>query len=334
MKNKWLWGLFIAVIVIGFFFVKGKFDQKALDQKNAITVSRKTLKETLSLSGTIDASQKTTLRFPAAGKITWIGVKEGDSVKKYQIIAEMDQRSLQDTLSKYLNTYLKSRWEFDQIKDNYKDTAVSTAMQRILDEAQFDLNNTVSDVQIQSLALEYSKLSSPIDGIVTKVTSPIAPVNIYLPTQAEFDIVNPKTIYFAATADQTDVINLKKGMTGKITLDSYPDATISATITDIAFTPKVGETGTVYEVKMSLSSANNSLMLRLGMTGDVDFTISETPDTIVIPTKYIKTGKNQEKYVFVLEKDQKIKRPISVSDSVDSTTAVTSGLSAGEKITL
>lgn len=274
------------------------------------------------------------MSFLTGGKITWIGVKEGDIVKKYQAVASMDQRQVQETLKKYLSTYMKSRWTFDQIKDNYKDTAVSTAMQRLLDESQFDLNNTVSDVKIQSLAIEYANLYSPIDGIVTRVSRSIAG-NAYLPTQAEFDIVNPETIYFSATADQTDVIKLYEKMDGTLILDSLPDRELPATISSISYTPKAGETGTVYEIKLAFdkNSASDASLLRLGMTGDITFITSQQNDVLAIPTKYIKT-EGSTKYVWILSTDgKKIKQTITVGTGADTETEITSGLAQGDLIT-
>lgn len=335
-KNKWvLAGLAIAVLIV-IFLVKRDTDQKTLQKKNSIVVQRKTLKETLSISGSINAREKTTLRFLTAGKITWIGVKEGDTVKKYQAIATMDQREVQDNLKKYLNTYMKYRWDLEQNRDTYKNQVLTDAAKRIIEKSQFDVDSSVADVEIKALAIEYSTLVTPIAGIVTHVGNSVAGVNAYLPTQAEFEIVSPDTIYFSATADQTDVIKLYEQMEGSLILDSFQEQEVPVKISNIAFSPKADETGTVYEIKLALnqySVATNAGVLRLGMTGDVSFVTSIKNDVLAVPTKYLKT-EGQTKYVWVLSQNgKKTKQVVTIGSNVNNDTEIISGLSQGDKIT-
>ena len=201
---------------------------------------------------------------------------------------------------------------------------------RTLDKAQFDLNNSVLDVELKDIALKYSYLYTPIEGIVTKVSLPYAGVNA-TPAQAEFEIVNPKTIYLYATADQTDVIKIKEKMQGNITLDSYPDDQISGEVMNIAFTPDTDESGTVYGVKIKINESEIENKYRLGMTGDIEFEIGKGRNVLMIPTSFIKIEKS-EKYVNKVVKGKKIKTVIKTGEIEDSMTEVISGLNENETI--
>lgn len=280
IKIRW-YSVLIVLAILGFIFYRfsgiwvGNIKQKPIVATS--TEANQDIEEALSLSGKIDAEEKVSLHFPAAGKMVWVGVKEGDFVQKFQGVASLDQRELQKKLSRFLDTYMDSRWSFDQAKDDNSEQETGglteklrNKAKRLIDQAQFDLNKSVTDVEIQNLAIESAFLSTPIEGIVTKVTTPFAGVNVTA-TEAEFEIVNPQTIYFSILADQTEVVNLKEGMRGEIVLDSYPDKKISGTVSKISFTPKEDETGTVYEVQMSLDIDNSGYQYRLGMTGDVTF---------------------------------------------------------------
>src|SRR3989339_1927198 len=88
---------------------------------NTYTVKRQDLTETLSLSGEIDAKEKADIKFQTSGLLAWVGVKTGDTVKKYQAIATLDKRDLQNTFNKYMNSFLKERWDFEQGVDSNKD---------------------------------------------------------------------------------------------------------------------------------------------------------------------------------------------------------------------
>ena len=84
-------------------------------EENTYTVKREDLVETLSLSGEIDAKEKADVKFQTSGLLSWVGVKEGDYVKKYQSLASLDKRELQNSMSQLLNLYMKERWDFEKV---------------------------------------------------------------------------------------------------------------------------------------------------------------------------------------------------------------------------
>jgi RND family efflux transporter MFP subunit len=333
LKKRWY---FLAIILLVFVLIFTQTQAKKKEVEEKMMVKKQNLKETLTLSGEIDAEEKVSLKFQTSGRLAWVGVKEGDYVKKYQAIASLDKRDLKNRLDKYLNNYLKQRNSFEQTKDDYEETyEFSTGdlhkrAKRILENSQYDLNSAVLDVEYQNLFLEYADLWTPIEGVVTHIDIPKAGVNI-TPANAVFEIVNPKTLYFSATVEQADVVNLKERMKGKLTLDSFSDFEDEVKISYISFSPKSGETGTVYEVKLELSDKTKKLPLRLGMTGDVEFLIKEKNKVIALPSRFIKKDKKGS-YVFVKKNNKKIKKYIEIEEEIDGKIVIKSGLNEGEII--
>jgi RND family efflux transporter MFP subunit len=337
LKKRWYLVVLIVAIALGLFFYQQQAIKAQTKKSKPYTVTKKILPNTLSLSGEIDAEEAATLRFQSSGKLVWVGVKEGDYVKKYQGIASLDQREIEKNLQKYMNSYKSARWDLEQSREDNNDQLIGglTAQlrdkaKRLVEQSQFDLDTAVINYELQNLAKENAYLYTPIEGIVVRVATPYAGINI-TPSQAEFGIVNPKTIYFSATADQTDVVNLKKEMAGDVILDSYPDKTIKGMIGNISFSPKAGETGTVYEVKIAINENNDDYRYRLGMTGDVEFPIGDEKKVLMIPNSYIKSQGN-DKYVMKQKNGGRVKQIIKIGESVDSSTEVTSGLSQGDII--
>jgi len=335
LKKRWYIVLILALAVGGYFY-QSKQTEAVKKKESFHEVKRQDVKDTLSLSGEIAADEKTVLRFQSSGRLNWVGVKVGDKVKKYQAVASLDQRELKKRLDRYLNTYMKSRWDFEDDKNEEHPTTWNMtqpekdAIQRIAEKAQFDLNNAVIDVELQNISLQYATLISPIEGIVTRVDAPFAGVNI-TPTQAEIEIVNPKTVYFAATADQTDVIKLSEGKEADIILDAFEEDAAKGKIKYISYTPKTGETGTVYEIKIIIENLENLDKYRVGMTGDADFLIKERKRVLVVPTNLVKTEKDK-KYVEKQVNSQKVKTFITTTDEIDGNYIVTGGLKEGDLI--
>ncbi len=295
------------------------------------------LVDEISISGEIDAREKASLQFQTSGQLAWVGVKEGDFVKKYQVIASLDKRALKNQMAQQLNNYMKDRWTFEQAQQDNKDWQTDgmtdlarDTIKRSLEKNQFDLNNAVLDVEANDLTLKFANLWTPIEGLVTKVETPNSGVNI-TPASATFEVVNPKTVYLSATADQTEVTKFNVGQQGKIVLDAFEDKTLIGTVESIAFTPKTGESGTVYELKIKLDQENTDYKIRMGMTGDINFVFKTIEDALTVPTAYVKT-EDGKSYVTVMNGKTKERKEVVVGETIDGNTQIVSGLNEKDVI--
>jgi RND family efflux transporter MFP subunit len=339
LKKRKLILLFIFFAVIGFF----AYQKFAPNNKNIkidkATVTKGPLEEKLTVAGKIDANEKVSLRFQTGGQLSWVGVKEGDYVKKYQVVASLDQRILQKTIEKYLNDYMTTRWNFEQTQDNYSVfgraiidvPGLSLADRRQLDLSQFGLNKSVLDVEIQDLTKKYANLWTPIEGIITTVVYPYSGVNVS-PLVDAYTVINPNTVFFSVNAEQTDVTKLYVGMPGEIVLDPYPDKKIVGTIANISFTPDTTETGTVYTVKFTFNEPNTNYAYRVGMTGDASFVTKRKDDVLYIPSKFIKE-ENSKKFVYTdPKKTIQFKKYVDVGIETDTDSEITSGLQMNDVV--
>ncbi|MFZ2202202.1 MAG: hypothetical protein WAV56_02285, partial [Microgenomates group bacterium] len=114
------------------------------------------------------------------------------------------------------------------------------------------------------------------------------------------------------------------------TLDAFMDDPFEATVEKIAFTPKEDETGTVYEVRLAFTKGKQ-LQPRLGMTGDVNFTLAEHKGVITVPTRYLKTN-NGDKTALKLVSGKKRQVRVETGRVIEGQTIILSGLAEGETI--
>lgn len=314
-----------AVFVGWFFLLRGATVKSHLVKKQDLT-------ETLTLSGEIEATEKSTMVFQTAGKLAFVKVKEGDEVKKGQLLAGLDTGDLaaaeRSAFYKYLAADVHAKYIEDTVKDHDKDESYLQRDSRV--GAQTDRDIKYDTWLTAQRALRYATLYSPIKGIVYSI-SPTQPGEFITTTNlAEYKIVNPETIYFSATADQTEVGELTMGQTAKVTLDAFIDSPFEATVEKVAFAPKEDETGTVYEVRLMLTR-DKAIQPRLGMTGDVNFILAKHQRVIAIPTRYLKTN-NGDKTVLKLVNGRKQQVGVEAGKAIDGQTIILSGLSEGETI--
>ncbi|MCX8009441.1 MAG: efflux RND transporter periplasmic adaptor subunit, partial [Patescibacteria group bacterium] len=174
----------ILIVIGGIIFLVRQRQQKTT-KESSTTIQRGTLTVSLTLSGEIQAKERYAARFQTTGMVTGVYAKEGDTVKKYQTLATLDQRRLKNEMEQLLKQYMNTRWTFDQTKDDQKTTAdlapqqaVRERAKRLIDQAQFSLDRSVLAVEAQALALEFSVLKSPIDGIIVQAPKVTAGMNI------------------------------------------------------------------------------------------------------------------------------------------------------------
>jgi len=336
IKRYFLWLILAVILIAAWFFISKQSApaNKALDQR--YTVVRKNINSSLSLSGTVEAEEKAVLQFQTSGLLAWVGVKEGDHVQKWQAVASLDQRELKQNLQKKLNDYLDTRWDHEQLKEDYQkqETAqwniyLTDEITRIAQQSQFGLNKAVIDVELSQLAIDLSTLVTPIEGVVTQIDQPLPGVNI-TPATARFEVVNPNSLYLKVIVDQQDVVKLQKGLKASIVFDSYPNQTYSGEIYYLSFKPAEGEESS-YLVKISVpQTATNRL--RLGMAAETILTVGKANQVLAVPFLAI-IQEGVKNYVNILTLDNQIeKRAVITGLENDEYVEIKKGLTEGEVV--
>ncbi len=336
MKKKILLAIVAIILIAGaWYFFR---DRNKTTVISSSQVERQDIRKTLILSGEVEAKDHVQLHFQSGGLLSWVGVKEGDTVRKNQAIASLDKRSLRKMLDQKLNLYMTNRWNFEQTQDDNRDWEVKgmsdeerEAIKRIVEKSQFGLNNAVIDVELQDLTIRLATIYTPIAGRVIQADPQHAGVNIN-PSTSIYEIVDPSTIYFSVAADQTDVINFQEGQSVTVTLDSYSDKPITGRLNYISYTPDPKESGTVYRIRVESEELSSNNQIKLGMTGDAEFTIAEKKDTLVISNEYIQSDNDGN--TFLITDQTGTKTPVEIGIEGDEYTEIISGVQSGQPVYL
>jgi RND family efflux transporter MFP subunit len=331
-QKKW-WLIAIAVVLlIGLFMYRGAEAKKPKLVFGSPV--RQDITQILEASGAVNAKEKASLRFAAGGKLTYLGAKEGDVVKKWQTIATIDARDLQKRLEKGLNLYSQERNDWDQTLDNTKDRALPKAEERSVNNEQLTLKNTVIDVELASIATSNTVMSTPIAGVL--VSAPTSVAGVVLAATDSFLVVNPATLIFRAEVDEADIAKIMKGQAATIQLDSYPDRDIETVVSNISYSAIETSSGTAFIVELPIpTSTLNSLdTYRLGMNGSVKIKLAAKTQVLTVP---LAATKERDGKFFVEvkgENDTAVEREIGVGLETDELVEVTNGLSETDQIVL
>ena len=306
-RRWWLWLLVVAVIIglIGWRIWLG--NKNGTDKAQVL---RGEVVEELVLTGQIRAEEHASLVFQTAGEVAWMGVKEGDWVKKGQLLAKLDTVSLnaayQQALSNLRAAEATLERVYDEVKDNDEDEDFLTKEKRTAAEVAKD--KAYEGVVMAQRNLRNAGLVAPFDGVVVSVSHPYSGVNTTM-AERQIELINPESVYFSVNADQTEVVDLKVGQEARVRLDAYPNEEVFGEIEYIALAPKAGEVGTVYEVKIKFDEIDLS-KFRVGMTGDVFLVRRQANNVLYVPPKFINSEKGER--FLLLDGGRKVRVEVGV----------------------
>ncbi|GGD62247.1 efflux RND transporter periplasmic adaptor subunit [Lacimicrobium alkaliphilum] len=296
------------------------------------------------LSGTLAPVEATDLSFEVNGKVATVSVKLGESVRRDQQLASLEQRNFtlglqsaqaslaqaQATLTETENEYRRyaelveqgvvSRSGFDNAKGSYE-TARSAAA---VAEAQLD---------IARKNLQDSVLVSPYDGVITRRL--IEPSMQIAAGQTVFEIEGNHGLEARVMVPETIIQELHRDMQVPVHFPAAENLTVEGIVSEIGTR---AEAANAFPVVVRLTNAPSRL--RAGMTAEVDFTFEATGrsghrgTSIKVPVAAVAAGDGQTAHVFVYnaEKQQVSKRQVQTENLLNNEVYISSGLEAGEII--
>lgn len=313
--------VFIALLIVGFLvWPKGAKPILTEVAKNQDVV------KTVSVTGKIDSDSINNLTFQFGGKIIYLGAKEGDSVKKWQAIASLDQNQLQASFRQAQQDFIAAKAASQQYYDNHTNATESNeekVQRTAIDAAQNKAYDQMMKVQQD---LNNSTLYSPIDGILTSMGVNSTGVNVTSATV--FTVTDPAALTFNMDVDETDVGSVKSGQDVTVTLDAFPNNPVKLSIQNIAFVSHTTTSGgNAFAVKAIIPSNSG---YRIGMNGNADIIVAKKNNVLAIPASSI----FDDNYVYVKNDGSFEKRKVRLGLQSDTLAQVLEGVSDGEIVAI
>lgn len=293
LKRKKRTLLIVVILLIAGYFIRRTYFPSSKGFESA-KVERGMVSEELVLSGEVKAIEHAKLSFLSSGELDLIDVSEGEEVVKGDILASLDTTILYQaylSAESDLRRYDASRAKtYDDVQGNDKDETFAEKETRTIAETNRDKAYRAYVAAQKNLA--NATLRAPFNGIVTSITHPYTGVNTSL-TESQIEIVNPKTIFFEVSADQSEVYQISKDQSVIVVLDSFSEEESGGRVEFIGFTPKAGEVGAVYVVKVRFADTGlDANKFRIGMTGDAKFILTQKADVLFVPSSFVNSDAN------------------------------------------
>ena len=281
-------------------------NEKDFDFFTVEKVQSKFLELIIEASGSVEAISSIEIKSKASGEILYLGAEVGDTVKKGDVLARIDQRTPSNTLSQAEADIGVSKVKLDNAssqlergKQLHEGNGISDKsfedIQELHAAARAQLVRAEVYLENARIALEDTLVRSPVTGKVitrqaevgTVITSPTAAVGggTLLMRMADLNKVRVRSY-----VDEVDIGKVSIGQKVSLRVSSYKDKEFIGYVSKIEPLARVEQNVTTFPVLIDIDNKENLLLL--GMTTEVEINVLNNETELTVPSGALRTRKN------------------------------------------
>ncbi len=312
-KTKLVVFVLLGLLIVGTF---GYFYIASTESKNKFKYITQPLKKgdltiIVTATGYIQPIEEVKVGSEISGTIEKVFVDYNDTVKKGQVLAQIDKTKYKSAVDKarfalesakasLQNAYAKLHLYTAIIKRDkalLKATKGSLPSQNTWDndwsnylsakadvqEAKAKIRQAESELAIANYNLSKTTIYSPVDGIVLERNiDPGQTVAASFQTPILFKIAKDLTkMELRASIDEADIAQVKAGQNAYFTVDAYPNKKFNAKVRMVRVDSEIVDGVVTYKAIMDVD--NKDLLLKPGMSADVNIITKTIKDTFIVP---------------------------------------------------
>lgn len=283
-----------------------------------VPVSRGNIEQHITASGTLSAVVSVDVGSQVSGLISELKVDFNSTVKKGQLIAQIDPSAYIAALAQAEGDLASAKATVvlkKQILERTKILAPQRAASQLdLDQANADLAQAEASVLVKQAVVEsartnlgYCKITSPSDGIVIsrKVTVGQT-LAAAMTTPILFTIAQDITkMNISASVSEADIGQVKERQSVDFTVDAFPEETFKGIVSQVRQSPTTTQNVVTYETIITLDNPERKLFP--GMTANVSILVAERKNILKIQNAALRYTP-PENAVFVRAPPAKLER--------------------------
>lgn len=311
-------------------------------------------------AGTVEACQRTKLSTIIGGRIEYLGVKEGDKVKKGQLLLKLwnDDQQANAALAQAQVTVAAKRVEEACIAAanaekeagrqaelrarGFVSSSREEAARTEADVRQASCNTAKADVaqaeaRFRATLTEQGRVAlyAPFDGTVAKIVGELGEYSTPSPpgvmTPPAIDLFDDACLYVKAPMDEVDAPKIQPGQLVRISLDALPGESMAGKVRRVApYVSAVEKQARTVDIEVDFADPAIISKLLVGYSADVEIILDARDNVLRIPTAAIREGGRV--LLFDAEKSQLVERTIRTGLSNWEYSEVLEGLAAGDRI--
>ena len=287
-----------------------------------IIVEPETVRDIIFLPGTTEAWQDVQVAADTAGRIEWIGPREGERVNKGDLLIKIDVAALKAALE-------HAEAQF-QLADDLYQRRRRLYERKIIAKEELDQSATqrkLAATDLEQIKVKYNHgfPRSPISGLINHL---YVDAGEFIDTGKPIaDIVNIDRIKINVRVPELDIRFVREGQKTPVRIDAFPEKTLMGKVDFVAF--KADPATKTFLVRSLIE--NSSADIRPGMIGRVSFVRRVIADALLAPL-FALVDKGGERLVFVEKDGVAQSRTVSIGVIDSDRVQITKGLNPGDHL--
>ena len=309
-------------------------------------------------AGSVEACQRTKLSTIIGGRIEYLGVKEGDKVKRGQLLLKLwnDDQQAQAALAQAqvalagkrvdevciaaVNAEKEAKRQADLRQKGFVSASREEAARTEAEVRRASCTTAKADVaqaeaKLKATRVEQGRVAlyAPFDGTVAKIVGELGeystPSPPGVPTPPAIDLIDDSCLYVKAPMDEVDAPKIALGQPVRITLDALPGKVLPGKVRRVApYVSAVEKQARTVDIEVDFVAPGEAGRLLVGYSADVEIILDGRDDVLRVPTAAIQEGGK----VLVFADGKLEERPVKAGLANWEYTEILDGLKAGERI--
>ena len=242
---------------------------------------------------------------------------EGEAVEKDTVLARLDDRQAQASLSELRARQRFARTDYERVSALLERRVAS---EQALDRARSELSQVEALIAGQETKLETYVLRAPMSGVVLRQDGEVG--EVAEPGTVLFWVGEPRPLLVDADVNEEDIPRVAVGQRAVLKADAFPDRILEAKVDSI--TPKGDPVAKTYRVRLALPE---DTPLLIGMTVEVNVIVQVSSGALLVPTNALRGGA-----LFTVENGVARRRDVTVGIRGASNTQILSGLDEAGRV--
>ncbi len=337
--------------ILTFVIVSGTFSPAMEVEISTVTLTFPSqANAVLTASGYVVAQQKASVASKGTGRLEYLGVEEGDKVKKGQVIARLEDQDVLAALERSKADLELANADFEDarqsldrqqtlFKSGLTSKAELDAAQARLNRVKASIRSAEAAVRASEVGLENTRIRAPFDGtVLTKdadVGEVVAPFASSSSSRgAVVTLADMSSLEVEADVSESNITRVATGQPCEITLDAYPDKRYPGFVHKIV--PTADRAKATVLTKVRFKDRDERVLPEMSakvtfLSKELEASVQSAPPKLTIPGNAI-INKEGNSTVYVVKDDHVEAIRVKLGERIGERFEVKEGLQQGDRV--
>ena len=304
----------------------------------------------LTASGYVVARRKAAVASKGTGTLVYLGVDEGDKVKKGQVIARLEDSDVAAARDRARENLHMAEADLNDAKQNLE--RMRTLLKReLVAQAEYDIADgrykrvvaTIDSAKFglkeAEVAVDNTRIVAPFDGTVLKKNADVGEIVAPLAGAASsraavVTIADMSSLEVDADVSEANITRVSAEQPCEITLDAYPQQRYPGYVTKIV--PTADRAKATVLVKIKFRQYDQKVLPEMSakiafLPAGTGSSAAETKVLLTVPAAAVAT-RNGRSVVYQIRDEHAVEVPVTVGQKLAGLVEIKSGLKDGDKV--